>query len=586
MKKFAVKLIALALTLCCCLGALAGCGGKTDDGGKLTLFYSDLSGVNTAIKRKSDLYKKYMEVCGVDFTCLTAGGGQAETKLQQYFNTGELPDLFISRTAEKPVLFKKMIDAGAILPISDYVSETQYPNIYKHLSKYEFLKSNIDFMGGKTYMIPTTWTQEHTMFIRKDWLDNLNAKLASILVADGVIASEADMTDEIYEEYKFGIPKDLMEFYRVCRAFSIYDPDNDPNTTTYGYTSSKDMYSDNWLYVAGGGYRVMEDNDGDGKYEFSGISEGNKYSVSLINSMLANGYMDPSWVTNESNNKIAAFGNGNVGIIENQVMLNTVLSYFVTQKNWTYAEAAENIVMFAPPAGEDGSYGIQGHPNFWTSVCISSSLSESKRNAALKFMDWILTDEAVDLLTYGIEGVHYKTVTDENGTRRESLLGYEDEKHGIYKTLDGVDTFSGLRLFTNITSGYYNEMQTNGDKVIAAMENAKTYNRYPDYYMLTEDTYTEHFDGLCDKMIGEFTLMERNAAFTCAQPDFSKKPSEWWGAFRNYNAAYNEAWNAYVGAMKSTYKAQAIADAYNEAVKHGVKTAAPAIDGFGRLVLD
>lgn len=267
-------------------------------------------------------------------------------------------------------------------------------------------------------------------------------------------------------------------------------------------------------------------------------------------------------------------------------MLNTVLSYFVTQKNWTYAEAAENIVMFAPPAGEDGSYGIQGHPNFWTSVCISSSLSESKRNAALKFMDWILTDEAVDLLTYGIEGVHYKTVTDENGTRRESLLGYEDEKHGIYKTLDGVDTFSGLRLFTNITSGYYNEMQTNGDKVIAAMENAKTYNRYPDYYMLTEDTYTEHFDGLCDKMIGEFTLMERNAAFTCAQPDFSKKPSEWWGAFRNYNAAYNDAWNAYVGAMKSTYKAQAIADAYNEAVKHGVKTAAPAIDGFGRLVLD
>ena len=77
MKKFTVKLIALALTLCCCLGALAGCGGKTDDGGKLTLFYSDLSGVNTAIKRKSDLYKKYMEVCGVDFTCLTAGGGQA-----------------------------------------------------------------------------------------------------------------------------------------------------------------------------------------------------------------------------------------------------------------------------------------------------------------------------------------------------------------------------------------------------------------------------------------------------------------------------------------------------------------------------
>lgn len=90
MKKFTVKLIALALTLCCCLGALAGCGGTTDDVGKLTLFYSDLSGVNTAIKRKSDLYKKYMEVCGVDFTCLTA----AEGRRKPNFSSTSIPENF------------------------------------------------------------------------------------------------------------------------------------------------------------------------------------------------------------------------------------------------------------------------------------------------------------------------------------------------------------------------------------------------------------------------------------------------------------------------------------------------------------
>ena len=146
------------------------------------------------------------------------------------------------------------------------------------------------------------------------------------------------MTDAIYETYKFTVPQDLMEFYRLCRAFTLYDPDGNGKDDTYGYTSTVDMYSDNWLYVAGGGYRIMEDNNKDGKYEFSGTSDGNKYIVNFVNNLLTNGFMDPSWATNDASDKLAAFGNGQVGIIENQAMLNLVLSYFVTQKNWSYEE--------------------------------------------------------------------------------------------------------------------------------------------------------------------------------------------------------------------------------------------------------
>ena len=80
-------------------------------------------------------------------------------------------------------------------------------------------------MNGKMYMIPPVWTQEHTMFIRMDWIENLNKKLAAILVKDGVISNEISMTDAIYETYKFTVPQDLMEFYRLCRAFTLYDPD-------------------------------------------------------------------------------------------------------------------------------------------------------------------------------------------------------------------------------------------------------------------------------------------------------------------------------------------------------------------------
>ena len=78
MKKFIVKLVVLLLIVISTVSMFVGCGSDVLNSGKLTLFYSDLSGVNMAIKRKSDLYKKYMELCGVDFTCLTAGGGQAD----------------------------------------------------------------------------------------------------------------------------------------------------------------------------------------------------------------------------------------------------------------------------------------------------------------------------------------------------------------------------------------------------------------------------------------------------------------------------------------------------------------------------
>ena len=63
MKKLFRKGAAIILALGMCLTALTGCNSSKEAGedGALTLFYSDLSGVNTAIKRKSDLYKKYME---------------------------------------------------------------------------------------------------------------------------------------------------------------------------------------------------------------------------------------------------------------------------------------------------------------------------------------------------------------------------------------------------------------------------------------------------------------------------------------------------------------------------------------------
>jgi len=165
-------------------------------------------------------------------------------------------------------------------------------------------------------------------------------------------------------------------------------------------------------------------------------------------------------------------------------------------------------------------------------------------------------------------------------------MGAQEGEHPVNWTIDGKDTFSALRLFTNITSNYYNEMQTNSGKIIEAMEKAKTYNRYPDYYMLTEKTYTEYFEGLCDKMQTEFTLMERNTSYASAKPDFTKTSDTWWDTFKQYSEPFNSAWSSYVKTMNTTYKGDAITTAYNAALKNGQLVKAPEIGSDGRLVFD
>lgn len=124
-------------------------------------------------------------------------------------------------------------------------------------------------------------------------------KIEKILVDEGYAASEGEVTSDMMEEHKFTTPDTLIEFYRLSRAFTLYDPDENGQNDTYGYTSEGEtnLYSDGWMYVTGGGYNVMQDSDGDGIYTYSGISDGNKYVVGFINRLLAEGYMDPSWVT-------------------------------------------------------------------------------------------------------------------------------------------------------------------------------------------------------------------------------------------------------------------------------------------------
>lgn len=477
-------------------------GGDGMDDNKLTIFRWNFAGVNSARKSNTEIYKKLKEVAGMNLYASSASAGDWKTKLNTMFATQMLPDIFVSMGPETPKIYKDMIDDGVLICISDFVSETNYPNIYNQLQKYDFLANNMYYANGKHYSIPVSHTLEHTMYIRLDWLENLNepSKLRGIIADEQGIA-QSEVTDEMLELYQFKVPEDLVEFYRVCRAFTLYDPDGNGKNDTYGYTSAggDDLFADSWMFIAyDAGYNFMIDPDGDGQYESSWTADNTQKAIAYFNDLYKSGYVDPSWYENSTDDKQTAFAKGKAGIMEGHAWYNNIVRSYISANTTatskpTIEEVSSKIGMFNPPSGPNGTYGIPGNPNFWTVTCLNAGMSDAELTAALKLIDYMLSEEGNELLTYGVEGVHYDLDTDGNHV---SKLGSAAD--GFNKVLSDADACAEIASVTSWSTSYLCDYQTNSDKVLKVMNEAKKYVQYADYPFLQTPSSVKYADLLKD----------------------------------------------------------------------------------------
>ena len=585
------KIIAILFAVVLAVSTLLGCGAKPGTGaggreiypggagmddGKLTIFRWNFSGVNDARKKNTTIYRTLKDAAGMNLYTTTAGSADWETKLNTMFSTQMLPDIFVSMGPEKPKIYNDMIDDGVLIPVSDYVSETEYPNIYNQLQKYDFLAKNVSYSNGKHYGIPVSHTLEHTMYIRLDWLDNLNKeeKLRSI-IADEQNVSESAVTSQMLEEWKFTVPEDLLDFYRVCRAFTLYDPDGNGKNDTYGYTSAgKDgMFADSWAFIAfDAGYDYMIDPDGDGNYESSWTTENTKKAVSYLNDLYKSGYVDPSWNENSLDDKQEAFVKGKVGMMEAHAWYNTIVSSYISANTNgnvkpTIDEASERIGMFVPPKGPNGTYGIPGNPNFWTLTCLNAGMSDEEFTAALKLIDYMLSEEGNNLLIYGKEGEHYELDGDGNII---SKLG--KQANGFNTTLSDKDGCAQIASVTNWSTDYFSPYQTNADKILKVMNEAKTYVKYADYpFLQTKSSITyasvikdfaeqEIFKFVCDANIWSGARTFANAwKIPTSFDELGVVSSTLATKFATFKSSYN------------TQGGTKIQDEHNDAIKTAVK---------------
>ena len=585
------KILNAALGFALCFSCLAGCGKKweTGEGGRviypggdgmddnrLTIFRWNFAGVNSARKSNTEIYKKLKDVAGMNLYASSAGAADWQTKVNTMFATQMLPDIFVSKGPETANLYSSMIDDGVLVCISDFVSETKYANIYHHLKKFDYLTKNMYYADGKHWSIPVNWTLEHTMYIRLDWIDNLNKpeKLKKI-IADEQNIPESAVTEGMLEEYRFSPPEDLLEFYRLCRAFTLYDPDENGKNDTYGYTSSggDDLFADNWMYIAfDAGWNFMTDPDGDGKYEPSWTTENTKKAISYFNDLYKSGYIDPSWYENSTDAKQEAFAKGTVGMMEGHAWFNNIVrNYISANTTSTYKpsieEASAAIGMFNPPSGPNGTYGIAGNPNFWTVTCLNAGMSDEELTAALKLVDYMLSEEGNDLLIYGVEGVHFEYDGEGN---RVSKLGKAAD--GFNRTLTEADACSEISSVTNWSTSYLCPYATNAEKIINVMNEAKTYVQYPDYPFLQTRSYVQYWEILTDFAEQEIFKMLCSSDIWTGNKTFEKGrkiPLTW-----SELAGAGDKLNASFSSFKASYDKQGgtkVTEDYNNAIAGAVK---------------
>ena len=564
---------------------LTGCGGSGDDDDvvysdgeayneivdedvkSISVFKNDWADFNNARLKNTPIYSAIKSKINCDIEALNASGGNWESQLSILQSDEDLPDIFLTNGPDNSYFFQKLIRNEDLLAISDWVSEEHYPNIYNYLKQYEFLRTNVSYAKGKMYFIPSAWHLEKSLYVRKDWIENLNNKLDDILVAEKIVANKSEINDDIRTKWQYKIPDTLLEFYRLARAFTIYDPDGNNQNDTKGYISESNKDMDAWIYVAfdAGWKQFINEN---GTYVHSHVADGAKYATAFVTRLISEGYMSIDSLTGDLDTKQSKFQNGQAGMMYAHNWYNVIAGGMMAASECTMEEVRNKIAIVEPPKGKNGTHGGAGDKGFWQGFCINANMSNSRIRKCLEFYDFLLSDEGYHLLQYGVEGEHYTKNAD--GTYN-SLLPVDED--GFSPFIMSEDPAALLYALVEWTMQYKSELLTNADIIIPRQRESEKNSMFSDYPCLTTDSYVEYSDGL-EKLFEEnITILQKNDKSLFYQPsdstDYNPKTFTWDNLY-NLPRSFTNKWNSFVNSYKSdAYGGQIMFDEYNERISSG-----------------
>ena len=371
-KKQGIRIIGLLLTLVMLLSA---CGTTAKEEKKAeerpTLRWLT-TGDSAAkpIEENDRIIQAIEDKLGIDLVVEVVPEGSVE-KVNVAMASGTLPDIVTGAFGTSAT--QQWIKDGMVIALDDYLANA--PALKKRLDEdYAW-----DLTDGKHYGVPfiTQFKSANTLVVmRKDWLDKLNLKY----------------------------PETLDEMKEVLLAFTKNDPDGNGKDDTYGYTATKPSSNGSpfeWVFFGYGMPYADYSLDKDGNvipfFEDPAYIKAMKYIKELWDA----GAIDPEIMLNNNPKKEEKFYQGKVGAM--QAALFRHVNRIEKSLKQLYPEAS--ITYGMAPKGPEGKFGLskQGKNGMYT--CVTSDCKAPEKAVAL--IDFLLSDEGINLVRLGIEGVHY-----------------------------------------------------------------------------------------------------------------------------------------------------------------------------------
>ncbi|WP_018759557.1 ABC transporter substrate-binding protein [Paenibacillus terrigena] len=307
--------------------------------------------------------------------------------------SGDYPEVILhgALTKEEQMKYGKQ---GVFIPLNELIDKYA-PNIKKAMADIPYMKASITAPDGNIYALPQVNECYHCdnalkMWINKAWLDKLGLQ----------------------------VPTTTEEFHNVLKAFKEKDPNGNGKADEIPLTGSDEMWTGNVSAFLMNSFIVddyTEKNAGtflrvvDGKVDFVANKEEWKQGLLYLNQLYKEGLIDPASFTQNAD-AIQQLANRE----KDNVMgaLSTALISYAYSMD-SKAPRHKDYVVVPPLKGPNGVQQTLFFAGINSSqFAITNKATPEQQIAAIRFADYLYTEESIVLQENGPEGGGWRKATD------------------------------------------------------------------------------------------------------------------------------------------------------------------------------
>lgn len=361
------KLVALFL---CALMALSLCSAALADEAPVTLSILLANNDTSTLNTDRPFVKKIFEATNVVLDATIVHSDNLGQTLNLSIASGEPYDIMEAGSFSH----YEYMDSGMILPLNDLLD--QYgQNLKERISQAAWDTVTVN---GQIMAIPYENMRDKYMNgIRADWLEKLGF--------------------EVKDTYT------LSEMKEILIAFTEKDPDGNGENDTYGFNGHQINWPISFYGFSGANGGIPDQyylNDNNEFYAFN-VSDGLRATLEYMNDLWNCGALDPEFfVLNQDQSKIK-MANGKAGFYSGWWSC----SKSFVESGLTEIDPNANLKLIYITSDDGKTSGMRDIGCLFREVMISSTCKHPE--AAISFLDYLITDEGFMLSTYGTEGEDY-----------------------------------------------------------------------------------------------------------------------------------------------------------------------------------